>query len=37
MPVKRKVSKKKVDFLITDDQGKFVRKLRWENMLKKVF
>ena len=32
-----KASKEKVDFLITEDQGKFVRKLRWENMLKKVF
>ena len=32
-----KASKEKVDFIITEDQGLFVRKLRWKNILKKFF
>ncbi len=32
-----KASIKKVDFLITKDQGKFIRKLRWKNIKKKFF
>ena len=32
-----KASKEKVDFIITEDQGKFIRKLRWENIIKKFF
>ena len=32
-----KASNEKLDFLITEEQGQFVRKLRWKNILKKVF
>ena len=32
-----KASKEKVDFIITEDQGKFMRKLRWKNIRKKFF
>jgi len=32
-----KASKQKVDFLITENQGKFIRKLRWNNIKKKVW
>ncbi|MBN4070301.1 glycosyltransferase family 2 protein [Olleya sp. AH-315-F22] len=32
-----KSSIKKVDFLITENQGEFIRKLRWQNIRKKFF
>jgi glycosyltransferase involved in cell wall biosynthesis len=32
-----KASKNKLEFLITEDQGRFVRKLRWMNIRKKIF
>ncbi len=32
-----KASKDKVDFIISEDQGKFIRKLRWKNIRKKLF
>jgi len=32
-----KASKENLEFLITEEQGQFVRKLRWKNILKKVF
>ncbi|MCF6294837.1 MAG: glycosyltransferase family 2 protein [Flavobacteriaceae bacterium] len=32
-----KASKENVDFLITEDQGKFIRELRWKNIFKKFF
>jgi len=32
-----KAKNKKTDFLITPDQGKFIRQLRWKNIRKKVF
>ena len=32
-----KASKNKLEFLITEDQGKFVRKFRWKNIRKKFF
>ncbi len=31
-----KASKEKVDFIITEDQGKFVRQFRWKNIFKKL-
>jgi len=32
-----KASKNKLEFLITEDQGKFVRKFRWKNIRNKLF
>jgi glycosyltransferase involved in cell wall biosynthesis len=32
-----KASKENVDFIITKDQGKFIRKLRWRNIREKYF
>ena len=32
-----KASKAKISFLITEDQGKFIRQLRWKKIFKKVF
>lgn len=32
-----KASKEKVVFIITEDQGQFIRKLRWKNIRKKLF
>lgn len=32
-----KASKEKVDFIITEDQGKFIRQLRWKTIRKKFF
>jgi len=32
-----KASKNKLEFLITEDQGKFVRKFRWMNIMNKLF
>ena len=30
-----KASKEKVDFIITEDQGKFIRKLNWQGIKKR--
>jgi ribosomal protein L35 len=30
-----KAKKEKMSFLVTEEQGKFIRKLRWKNMVSK--
>jgi hypothetical protein len=32
-----KAKKEHIAYLVTEEQGKFIRKLRWKNMVSKLF